>query len=116
MHSLTLLLALASTCILQCQGQLSPFEETLAAIRFVHLENDFQVFHFFRATSTTTERTVQETTGAAADEVEEELVELVTDWAEKDTQQIEAPDADGKSRGVNGHEEVGQGIEVVSGN
>ena len=72
MHSLTLLLALASSCILQCNGQLSPFEETLAAIRFVHLENDFQVFPFFRATSTTTERTVQETTGAAADEVEEE--------------------------------------------
>ena len=44
MHSLTLLLALASSCILQCNGQLSPFEETLAAIRFVHLENDFQVF------------------------------------------------------------------------
>merc|ERR1711962_1246079 len=60
MHSLTLLLALASSCILQCNGQLSPFEETLAAIR---------------ATSTTTERTVQETTGAAADEVEEEEVE-----------------------------------------
>ena len=48
--------------------------------------------------------------------VEEELVELVTDWAEKDTQQIETSDAESKPRGVNGHEEVGQGIEVVSGN
>ena len=48
--------------------------------------------------------------------VEEELVELVTDWAEKDTQQIETADADGKPRGVPGHEEVGQSIEVVSGN
>ena len=48
-----------------------------------------------------------------AEVVEEELVELVTDWAEKDTQQIETADADGKSRGVPGHEEVGHSMEVV---
>ena len=47
--------------------------------------------------------------------VEEEL-ELVIDWAVKDNQQIETADADGKSRGVPGHEEVGHSIEVVSGN
>ena len=51
-----------------------------------------------------------------AEVVEEELVELVTDWAEKDNQQIETADADGKSRGFSGHEEVGHSIEVVSGN
>ena len=51
-----------------------------------------------------------------ADEVKEELVELVTDQAEKDTQQIETADADGKPKGVPGHEEVGHSIEVVSGN
>ena len=51
-----------------------------------------------------------------AEVVEEELVELVTDQAEKDTQQIETADADGKPKGVPGHEEIGQSIEVVSGN
>ena len=48
-----------------------------------------------------------------AEVLEEELLELVTDQAEKDTQQIETADADGKPGGVHGHEEVGHSMEVV---
>merc|ERR1712212_600562 len=57
MRGFTFLLA-SSCCLLHCNGQLSPFEETLAVIR---------------ATSTTTERAVPVTTDATdAVEVEEE--------------------------------------------
>ena len=45
--------------------------------------------------------------------VEEELVELMTDQIERDTQQIEIADADCKPDGVQGHEEVVHSMEVA---
>ena len=45
--------------------------------------------------------------------VEEELVELMTDQIERDTQQVEIADADGNPNGVPGHKEIGHSIEVV---
>ena len=49
--------------------------------------------------------------------VEEELVELMTDQIERDNQQIEIADADGKPNGKpDGHEEVGHSMGVVEGN
>ena len=49
--------------------------------------------------------------------VEEELVELMTDQIERDNQQIEIADADGKPNGKpDGHEEVVHSMGVVGGN
>ena len=75
MRAFTFLLAF-SCCLLSCNGQLSPFEETLAAIRFAdkeRLSNNSSSKIIFRATSTTTERVVPVTTAATdAVEVEDE--------------------------------------------
>ena len=50
-----------------------------------------------------------------AEMVEEELVELVTDPIDKDNQQMEITDADGKAEGVPELGEVGHSMEVVPG-